>query len=83
MLIIINLLLLTSSSKCFAKTMNYEFEMSMMRELTSSLAFKKNQTNEDIFLSQIKYTKKVIKIFGIETVLTCDSSNKLANAEHD
>ena len=51
----------------FAKLMQGEFEMSMMGELTFFLGLQIKQTNEGIFINQAKYTKELLKKFGMES----------------
>jgi hypothetical protein len=43
--------------------MNHEFEMSMMRELIFFLGFQIKQMKDDIFISQTKYAKELVKKF--------------------
>ena len=50
----------------FAKCMHREFEMSMMGELTFFLGLQIKQTSEGTFINQAKYTKEIIKKFGLE-----------------
>ena len=50
----------------FAETMQAEFEMSMMGELTFFLGLQIKQTREGIFVHQEKYTKQILKKFGYE-----------------
>ena len=50
----------------FAKLMQGEFEMSMMGELNFFLGLKIKQTREGIFINQTKYTKEILKKFGME-----------------
>ena len=52
--------------KDFSKTMQDEFEMSMMGELKFFLGLQIKQTNGGIFLNQSKYVKDLIKRFGLE-----------------
>ena len=47
--------------------MQGEFEMSMMGELTFFLGLQIKQTNEGIFINQAKYTKELLKKFGMES----------------
>nr|KYP69097.1 hypothetical protein KK1_022749 [Cajanus cajan] len=58
----------TNLSLCkeFSKTMQGEFEMSMMGELTFFLGFQIKQMNDGIFISQSKYCNEVLKKFGME-----------------
>ncbi|XP_019267100.1 PREDICTED: uncharacterized protein LOC109244458 [Nicotiana attenuata] len=50
----------------FALSMKGEFEMSMMGELTFFLGLQIKQSPKGIFISQTKYTKELIKKFGME-----------------
>ncbi|XP_070013870.1 uncharacterized protein [Nicotiana sylvestris] len=50
----------------FAHSMKGEFEMSMMGERTFFLGLQIKQSPKDIFISQTKYTKELIKKFGME-----------------
>ncbi|XP_070023318.1 uncharacterized protein [Nicotiana sylvestris] len=50
----------------FALSMKGEFEMSMMGELTFFLGLQIKQFPKEIFISQTKYTKELIKKFGME-----------------
>ena len=58
----------TNESLCqdFAKLMQGEFEMSMMGELTFFLGLQIKQTKEGISITQSKYTKELLKRFGME-----------------
>uniref|UniRef100_A0A151UDE9 Copia protein n=1 Tax=Cajanus cajan TaxID=3821 RepID=A0A151UDE9_CAJCA len=58
----------TNLSLCkeFAKTMQGEFEMSMMGELTFFLGLQIKQMNDGIFISQRKYCNELLKKFGME-----------------
>ncbi|KAK6125842.1 hypothetical protein DH2020_040410 [Rehmannia glutinosa] len=58
----------TNDSLCkkFSKFMQGEFEMSMMGELNFFLGLQIKQCQEGIFISQSKYTKELLKKFGIE-----------------
>ena len=51
----------------FSKLMQAEFEMSMIRELTHFLCLQIRQQESGIFLSQSKYTKNLVKKFGLES----------------
>ena len=46
--------------------MQSEFEMSMMGELSFFLELQIKQMKEEIFINQSKYTKKILKKFGLE-----------------
>ena len=50
----------------FSKTMQGEFEMSMMGELTFFLGLQIKQKKEDIFISQTKYCRELLKKFGMD-----------------
>jgi hypothetical protein len=52
--------------KEFGELMSKEFKMSMIGELTFFLDFQVKQMKEDIFLSQEKYTKDLLKRFKME-----------------
>ena len=58
----------TNESLCseFAKTMQGEFEMSMMGELTFFLGLQIKQLKNGIFISQSKYCKELLKRFDME-----------------
>ena len=58
----------TDSSLCeeFAKLMQGEFEMSMMGELNFFLRLQIKQLEQGIFINQSKYTKELIKKFGMD-----------------
>ena len=51
----------------FAKLMQSEFEMSMMGELNFFLGLQIKQTKEGISINQAKYTREILKKFGMET----------------
>ncbi|KAK2980392.1 hypothetical protein RJ640_014565 [Escallonia rubra] len=46
--------------------MRREFEMSMMGELTFFLGLQIKQSKEGIFISQSKYTRELLKRFGLD-----------------
>ena len=52
--------------KEFESYMKNKFEMSMMGELNCFLGFQIKQRSDRIFINQAKYTKKLIKKFGLE-----------------
>nr|KYP50071.1 Copia protein [Cajanus cajan] len=58
----------TNLSLCkeFSKTMQGEFEMSMMGELTFFLGLQIKQMSDGIFISQSKYCNELLKKFGME-----------------
>ena len=51
----------------FSKLMQAKFEMSMIGKLTHFLGLQIRQQDSGIFLSQSKYTKNVVKKFGLES----------------
>ena len=59
----------TNDSLCkeFAKAMQEEFEMSLMGELNYFLGLQIKQTEEGIFINQAKYTKELLKRFGMDS----------------
>ncbi|XP_019160754.1 PREDICTED: uncharacterized protein LOC109157309, partial [Ipomoea nil] len=58
----------TDKSLCekFSKLMQNRFEMSMMGELNYFLGLQVKQLEEGIFINQAKYTRDLIKKFGID-----------------
>ena len=52
--------------KEFGELMSKEFEMSMIGELTFFLGFQVKQMREEIFISQEKYTKDLLKRFNMD-----------------
>jgi hypothetical protein len=58
----------TNKSFCdeFSKIMIDRFEMFMMRVLTFFLGFQIKQDKEGTFISQIKYTRDILKKFGMD-----------------
>lgn len=50
----------------FVKQMQFEFEMSLVAELTYFLGFQVKQMEDSIFLCQRKYAKSIVKKFGLE-----------------
>ena len=50
----------------FSKTMQREFEMSMMGELTFFLGLQIKQRKDGIFISQTKYCRELLKKFGMD-----------------
>ncbi|XP_058725719.1 uncharacterized mitochondrial protein AtMg00810-like [Vicia villosa] len=50
----------------FVKQMQYEFEMSLVGELTYFLGLQVKQMDDSIFISQSKYAKNIVKKFGME-----------------
>ena len=52
--------------KDFSKLMQGEFKMSMMGEMTFFLGLQVKQTKEGIFISQAKYTKELLKKYGMD-----------------
>ena len=51
--------------KDFSTIMQKEFEMSMMGELNFFLGLQVVQTQESTFINQAKYTKELLKRFGM------------------
>ena len=47
--------------------MQGEFEMSLMGKLNYFIGLQVKQTKDETFISQTKYIKEIIKIFGIES----------------
>jgi hypothetical protein len=58
----------TNKSFCdeFSKIMTDKFEMSMMRVLTFFLGFQIKQDKKGTFISQTKYTRDILKKFGMD-----------------
>jgi hypothetical protein len=58
----------TNKSFCdeFSKIMTDRFEMSMMGVLTFFLGFQIKQAKEETFISQTKYTRDILKKFGMD-----------------
>ena len=52
--------------KDFESCMKNEFEMSMMVELNYFLGLQIKQRSDGIFINQAKYTRELIKRFGLE-----------------
>jgi hypothetical protein len=50
----------------FSKIMTDKFEMSMMEVLTFFLGFQIKQAKEETFISQMKYTRDILKKFGMD-----------------
>ena len=65
----------------FFKEKKKEFEMSMVRELTFFLGLQVKQKKENIFVSQEKYARNIVKKFGLDskkhTSTPMSSSTKL------
>jgi len=76
-----------SFCKEFAKYMQDEFKMSIIRALNFFLGLQIKQTKDDIFINQSKYIKYLLKIFGMEHVKKTDkpigTSIKLDMDEND
>jgi len=53
----------------FVASMQGEFEMSMMGDLSFFLRLQVKQSKDDIFLSQIKYCKDILKKFEMENCI--------------
>jgi hypothetical protein len=60
----------TNKSFCdkFSKIMTDRFEMSMMDQLTFFLGFQIKQVEDGTFISQMKYTRDILKKFGMDRV---------------
>jgi hypothetical protein len=60
----------TNKSFCdeFSKIMMDMFEMSIMKVLTFFLGFQIKQVKEGTFISQTKYTRDILKKFGMDKV---------------
>jgi len=58
----------TNASLCkeFSKLMQDEFEMSMTRELKFFLGIQVNQSKDEVYVHQTKYTKELLKKFKLE-----------------
>ena len=56
--------------KDFESCLKKEFRMSMMRELNYFLGLQINQKSDGIFMHQAKYTRELIKKFGLEDAKT-------------
>jgi len=52
--------------KEFESCIKNEFEMSMMGELNYFLGIQIKQRSDEIFINQVKYTRELIKRFGLE-----------------
>ena len=65
----------TNQSLCehFAKEMQSEFEMSMMKKLTFFLSLQVKQSKDGIFINQAKYIKDTLKKFGFKDVREIDT----------
>lgn len=50
----------------FVQKMQTEFEMSLVGELTYFLGFQVKPMKDEIFVSQSKYAKNIVKNFGLE-----------------
>ena len=55
-----------SMSQKFASVMQQEFEISLLGELTFFFGLQVQQATYGIFLSQEKYTKQILKKYGME-----------------
>ena len=51
----------------FVEQMKNEFEMSMVDELNYFPGFQVKQSNNEIFISQSKYAKNLVKKFGMDS----------------
>ena len=57
----------------FVDVMSHEFEMSLVGELSYFLGLQIRQLNDEIFISQAKYAKNLMKMFGLECVKHWDT----------
>ncbi|KAK4848808.1 hypothetical protein QYF36_017638 [Acer negundo] len=57
----------------FVKVMSHEFEMSLVGELSYFLGLQIRQLNDEIFITQAKYAKNLVKKFGLENAKHCDT----------
>ena len=53
--------------------MSHEFEMSMVGELNYFIGLQIKQIHDEIFISQAKYAKSLVKKFGLENAKHCDT----------
>ena len=60
--------------KDFESCMKKEFKMTMMGELNYFLGLHIKQRGDVIFINQAKYTRALIKKFGLEDVKICKTS---------
>ncbi|XP_022883335.1 uncharacterized protein LOC111400129 [Olea europaea var. sylvestris] len=58
---------LESLAYVFAECLKQEFEMSMVGELSYFLGLQVRQTEDGLFISQSKYTKDLVKRFGLDS----------------
>jgi hypothetical protein len=54
----------------FSKIMTDKFEMPMMGVLTFFLGFQIKQVKDVTFISQVKYTRDILKMFGMDNAKT-------------
>ena len=70
----------------FSKLMQGEFEMSMIGELKFLLGLQIKQCKDEIFINQTKYTRDILKKFGIDGVklskTKMSTTNKLNKDEN-
>ena len=52
--------------KTFLEEMSKEFEMSMFGEIKLFVGFQIQQKKDDIYITQSKYIKEILKKFGME-----------------
>ncbi|KAK0583735.1 hypothetical protein LWI29_002305 [Acer saccharum] len=57
----------------FVDVMSLEFEMSLVGELSYFLGLQIRQIHDGIFITQAKYTKNLVKKFGLEKAKHCDT----------
>ena len=83
----------TNASLCmeFSKIMQDEFEMSMMGELKFFLGIQVNQSKDEVYVQQTKYTKQLLKKFKLDDCIlmntpmhpTCTLSKEDAGSKVD
>ena len=57
----------------FVNFISHEFEMSLVIELSYFLSLQIKQLNDEIFITQAKYAKNLVKKFGLENAKHCDT----------
>ncbi|KAK0578805.1 hypothetical protein LWI29_016460 [Acer saccharum] len=57
----------------FVDVMSLEFEMSLVGELSYFLGLQIRQMHDEIFITQAKYAKNLVKKFGLEKAKHCDT----------
>ena len=53
--------------------MSYEFEMSLVGELSYFIGLQIRQLNDGNFITQAKYAKNLVKKFGLENAKHCET----------